>query len=100
MLWSLTFYNNSQADYTVGFSKFFLQDGDQTKDPTDSGATTYTPTGPGVDQGVPLPSGSTKQVVITFSFVPYEGIPYTLISRLGAAYFALDITFDPVVIQF
>jgi hypothetical protein len=46
---------------------------------------------------VSLQAGETKQVTLTFSFVPYKDIPYTLSSQLAAS---SGVNFNPVVIQF
>lgn len=102
MLWSLTLYNNSQSDDGGAFfNQFSLQEGDQITNPAGSGEQTFNPTGPGVTDNLPdFPGGTTQQIVITFSFVPYTGTPYTLTSELDGISGLEGITFDPAVIQF
>lgn len=76
MNWSLKFYNNSQGSVYTGFDKFSLQKGDQVHDPTEAAEQTYNPTGPVIGSGLDLKAGETRQeIVITFSFVPYQGMP-------------------------
>ena len=98
MIWSLTFFNNSQNSTDAVFNQFFLQKGDQVNYPT-QGEQTYTATGGGIDTNVPLQAGETKQATLTFSFVPYNNIPYTLSSELDGTGFA-PVTFNPVVTHF
>lgn len=97
MLWSLTYYNNSQGSVSSGFVFFTLQKGDQIKFPT-TGEPSYYATGQGVDSGVDLQAGDTKQATLTFSFVPYKNFPYTIVSNLSVNFDY--VTFDPEVIQF
>jgi hypothetical protein len=96
MIWSLTFFNNTQINTGAQFDQFSLQKGDQINYPT-QGEQTFDATGGGIDTGVSLQAGETKQVTLTFSFVPYKSIPYTLSSQLAAF---SSVTFNPVVIQF
>jgi len=102
MLWTLTFYNNTQSSDAPYFEQFTLQKGDQVHYPT-TGEQTYDATGEGIHTSdgttryVSLQAGETKQVTLTFSFVPYKDIPYTLSSQLAAS---SGVNFNPVVIQF
>lgn len=98
MIWTLTFYNNSQLNTYVDFSQFSLQKGDQVKYPT-QGEQTYSATGEGINTDVTLQAGETKQATLTFSFVPYKDMPYTLTSVLLGNNFNA-VTFNPVIIQF
>jgi hypothetical protein len=98
MVWSLTFYNNSQSDADAVFNQFSLQKGDQVNYPT-QGEQTYDATGGGISTDVPLQAGETKQAILTFSFVPYKAMPYTLSSEFQD-YFIHTVIFNPVVIQF
>ena len=95
MLWSLTFYNNSQSSFGARLSQFSLQKGDQIRYPT-TGEKTYDASGEGIDTGEILQAGETKQITLTFSFVPYKDIPYTLESQLAE----IATPFNPEVIQF
>ncbi|PWT91257.1 MAG: hypothetical protein C5B54_05640, partial [Acidobacteria bacterium] len=94
---SLTFFNNSQSGADASFYQFSLQKGDQVSYPT-TGEQTYVATGGGIDTNVLLQAGETKQATLTFSFVPYKDIPYTLSSELAVGF--APVTFNPVVIQF
>ena len=98
MIWTLTFYNNSQLNTYVDFTQFSLQKGDQVKYPT-QGEQTYSATGEGINTDVTLQAGETKQATLTFSFVPYKDMPYTLTSLLWGNNFNA-VTFNPVIIQF
>jgi cytoskeletal protein RodZ len=98
MIWSLTFFNNSQSGTDASFYQFSLQKGDQINYPT-TGEQTYVATGGGINTDVPLQSGETKQATLTFSFVPYKDIPYTLSSELGGMGIT-PVNFNPAVIQF
>jgi hypothetical protein len=97
MIWSLTFFNNSQSGADASFYQFSLQKGDQVNYPT-TGEQTYSATGGGINTDVFLQAGETKQATLTFSFVPYKDIPYTLSSELEVGF--APVTFNPVVIQF
>jgi len=96
MIWTLTFYNNSQSFVESYFEQFTLQKGDQVHYPT-TGEQTYDASGEGIVTNVSLQAGETKQATLTFSFVPYKSIPYTLVSQLAAN---SNVTFNPAVIQF
>jgi len=95
MIWSLTFYNNSQSSIGARFYQFSLQKGDQIHYPT-TGEQTYDASGGGIDTGVYLQAGETKQITLTFSFVPYKDISYTLESQL----WEVDTPFNQEVTQF
>jgi hypothetical protein len=98
MIWSLTFFNNSQSGADASFYQFSLQKGDQVNYPT-TGEQTYSATGGGINTDVFLQAGETKQATLTFSFVPYKDMPYTLTSLLWGNNFNA-VTFNPVIIQF
>jgi hypothetical protein len=98
MIWSLTFFNNSQSGTDASFYQFSLQKGDQVNYPT-TGEQTYSATGGGINTDVPLQAGETKHATLTFSFVPYKDIPYTLSSELGGMGIN-PVTFNPAVIHF
>jgi hypothetical protein len=99
MIWSLTFFNNTQRDTDAQFGQFSLQKGDQVHYPT-TGEQTYDATGGGINTDVPLQAGETKQATLTLSFVPYKNISYTLSSQLGLAGPFNPVTFNPEVITF
>lgn len=101
MIWSLSFYNNSQSAYDADFSKFYLQKGDQTQNPAGSaGEPTYTPTGLAINTGQIIHAGDTKQSTLTFSFVPDKG-NYTLASQLVLNEVTMEmVNFDSIVIPF
>lgn len=104
MLWSLTFYNNSQNGAGAAFANdnFYLQKGDQIHDPA-PGEQKYNATGQviGTFSGISLQAGETKQVTITFSFVPYTGIYYTLVTIMQEDCCGQEIVhFDPVLFTF
>ena len=98
MLWSLTLSNTSQAGQGSSWNEFSLQDGDHVQDPT-LGGQTYNATGEGINTSQFLNAGEVQHTIITFSFVPYQGMPYTLISELSTSS-PNSVTFDPTVIQF
>lgn len=104
MLWSMTFFNNSQKSADVGFGDggFYLQEGDQINNPA-PGAPEYDATGSvvGTFNGITLQAGGTQQVIITFSFVPYTATPYTLITIMQMDCCAQEIAhFNPVLFSF
>ncbi len=94
MLWSLTLSNTGQVDQNTGWSKFSLQEGDHIGDPTQGGQTFDA-----MSTGVYIKAGEVQHTIVTFSFVPYQGMSYTLVSELEASYPGA-VTFDPIVIQF
>ena len=103
MLWSMTFFNNSQqaADAGFGDGNFYLQEGDQINDPA-PGEQKYDATGPVIGfNAITLRAGETQQVTITFSFVPYTGISYTLVSIMQMDCCGQETAhFDPVLFTF
>ena len=100
MLWSLTLFNSSPNSTYARFQHFYLEKGDQVQYPTTGDQTTYQAEGEGINNGVGLQAGERKQIILTFSFVPYKDIPYTLESELSDSYLGTYATFNPVVIQF
>lgn len=101
MLWSMTFFNNSQQSAYAAFadSNFYLQEGDQINEPA-PGAQQYDATGSviGTFSGISLQAGETQQVIITFSFVPYTATPYTLVSIMQMDCCGQEIAhFDPLL---
>lgn len=100
MIWSLILFNSSPNSTYARFNHFYLEKGDQVQYPTTGGQTTYDAMGGGIDTSVSLQAGETKQILLTFSFVPYKDTPYTLESELVLAYYVADDSFNPVVIQF
>ena len=103
MIWFLTFYNNSQNGADATFRQFYLEKGDQVNYPTTGDQTIYYATGEAVSTGLTLQAGETQQTTLTFSFVPYKDIPYTLSSDLGGLFngvLAYNVPFSPKVIQF
>ncbi len=101
MLWSLTLKNTSQQSVDASFfQKFRLQEGNQKSDPS-PGNPTYNPTGPGVTNNLPLMNaGDSQQIVVTFSFVPYIGMPYTLDSQFIDGITSGGVSFDPIIVNF
>lgn len=104
MLWSMTLFNNSQKSADVGFGDggFYLQEGDQITNPA-PGAPKYDATGSAVGtfNGTLLQAGETQQVIITFSFVPYTAIPYTLVTIMQMDCCAQEMAhFNPVLFSF
>jgi hypothetical protein len=105
MIWTMTYFNNSQTDYVESFNpdaggKFTLQ-----LNQTDSqlAGQAYVPTGPKVNNGPTqtLQAGATQQNTITFSFIPYQGVPYSLSAVMTDDFSSFQpITFDPVTISF
>lgn len=103
MIWSITFSNTSQKSASAVFadSNFSLQKGDQINNPA-PGELKYGATGSviGTFSGINLQAGETQQVTITFSFVPYTGIAYTLVSIMQMDCCGGEIAhFNPVVLQ-
>ncbi len=101
MICTFTFYNNTSSPDAAYFGQLTLEEGDQVKYPT-TGEATYDATGPGIlNDGstisINLQPDETKQVIDTFSFVPYKNTSYTLISTLTASHY---VTFDPAVMSF
>jgi type II secretory pathway pseudopilin PulG len=100
MVWSLTFYNNTLDRSDVLLEQFSLGKEDQL------GGQTYVPTGAMLVGGrivddVILQANETKQATLTFSFVPYKAIPYTLESQLDVSGGTHNfIQFNPIVIKF
>jgi hypothetical protein len=104
MLWSLTFYNNSQNGAGASFAdgNFYLQQGDQINNPA-PGEPTYGATGPviGTFSGIGLKAGETKQVMVTFSFLPYTNTTYTFVSIMQVDCCGQEIVrFDLVLFTF
>lgn len=100
MIWTFTFSNNTPSSNEDYFGQLTLQEGDQVKYPT-TGEATYDATGPGIFNdgstiAIFLQPNETKQVIVTFSFVPYINTSYTLISTLSSSNY---VTFDPVVMS-
>ncbi len=100
----MTFFNNSQQSAYAAFAdgNFYLQQGDQINDPA-PGEQKYDATGSviGTYNGISLQAGETKHVIITFSFVPYTAIPYTLVSIMQMDCCGQEIAnFDPVIFSF
>jgi len=105
MIWTMTYFNNSQTDYVESFNpdsggKFTLQ-----LNQTDSQVPgqAYVPTGPKVHNGPTqtLPAGATAKDTITFSFIPYQGVPYSLSAVMADDFDGFQpIKFDPVTITF
>jgi hypothetical protein len=98
MIWTFTFSNNTPSLEETYFGQLTLEEGNQIKYPT-TGEPTYDATGPGIfDDGsttaIFLQPNETKQVIVTFSFVPYKDTSYTLISTLSSSKY---VTFDKVV---
>ena len=93
MIWSLTLFNGSPNGTYARFHQFYLEKGDQVQYPTTGDQTTYDAMGGGVDTSVSLQAGETKQIFLTFSYVPYKDTPYTLESELVLAYFVADDSF-------
>lgn len=100
MLWSLTLSDTSQGGANFTLNQFYLQKGDQINDPA-PGEQTYYATGPVVGgQEMSIQAGETEQAIITFSFVPYKGIKYTLFSELLIFITAETSNFNPVLFTF
>jgi hypothetical protein len=101
MIWSLTFFNNSQAETQPSFDECTLQRGNQVLNPA-PGEPQYHPTGGGITfygTAVTLFAGQSKQITDTFSFVPYTNTPYTLVAVLDRGD-GIQIKFDPTIITF
>lgn len=95
MLWSMTFFNNSQRSAYAAFAdgNFYLQEGNQTYDATGSVIGTFA--------GISLQAGETQQVIITFSFVPFKDAPYKLVSIMQMDCCGQEIAkFNPVPLSF
>ncbi len=98
MLWTISFYNNAQSRNSASFNVFHLQKGDQANDPT-TREQTYAATGTGIGvDNVGLQAGETKPIILTFSYIPYKGISYTLTSELETDY--VTVKYNPVLINF
>src|SRR5579884_66726 len=101
MIWFLTFYNDSQNSADATFRQFYLEKGDQVTYPTSGDQTIYYATGEAVSTGLTLQAGETQQTTLTFSFVPYKAMPYTLTSDLGGLFngvLAYNVPFKQKVI--
>lgn len=96
MVWSLTYYNDSQYGYDANLSPFYLTSNISTSQGAEQ---EYRATGSDL-VGVPVSAGQTFHATATFSFVPYKGVEYTLVARLyGGGYFA-SVTFNPTTFTF
>ncbi|HLI89982.1 MAG TPA: hypothetical protein VKV37_14935 [Ktedonobacteraceae bacterium] len=97
MVWSITLYNNSQSSAYCYFDQFYLQNSlneDQIYDST--GDIRDINTCMTLD---PLQANETRNSTVTFSFVPYKAVPYTLMAKLITPE-SQDIIFNPVNIKF
>ena len=95
MLWTLTFFNSSQTYADAYFNRIALQQGNQINNLAPA-EPTFTPTGQAANSDVPLQPNQTQTVSITFSFVPFKGMTYTLTGNLHDS-ITEGVTFDPTL---